>query len=360
MRIALFIGHGITEKTNLSAFGYVNEYYYLKDLVPIIAKELNEYGYECDLYIPPEYLFKNPIDEVIYKLVRANVKNNIGQYRYDLVLELHLNYSNDPLKNGTCAYYKIGDNNAYLIAKRMCQYLDINSRLINLGVSTPPLRLLKQSGPSAIVLELFYCSSKRDVREAKRLGLQRIAELIVMAINDGPYKPELAKDGKIFLRNLHGWNKDKNSLTYYNQSIKYVNTIENIMGEYYYFDKNGNISNGWKKINDNIYYFDPNNFGAMCIGCSKIIGNTKYIFDDNGVLQNDIDAEFYTNDKDCDIYIEGDVVIYDDSFSVNDIKDIHDKYPHYFIISKSDYSKYDIKFSNEVYYEKEGVLNGKH
>ena len=58
--------------------------------------------------------------------------------------------------------------------------------------------------------------------------------------------------------------------------------FNNINGNWYYYDENGNPLYGWQTINDKWYYF--NKWGRMSIGWTFISGNWYY-FDANGAMQ---------------------------------------------------------------------------
>ena len=71
--------------------------------------------------------------------------------------------------------------------------------------------------------------------------------------------------------------------------------FNNINGNWYYYDENGNPLYGWNTINDNLYYF--NKWGRMSIGWTFISGNWYY-FDVNGAMQKGwiLDNTYYLNE----------------------------------------------------------------
>lgn len=71
--------------------------------------------------------------------------------------------------------------------------------------------------------------------------------------------------------------------------------FNNINGNWYYYDENGNPLYGWQTINDNLYYF--NKWGRMSIGWTFISGNWYY-FDANGAMQKGwiLDNTYYLNE----------------------------------------------------------------
>lgn len=71
--------------------------------------------------------------------------------------------------------------------------------------------------------------------------------------------------------------------------------FNNINGNWYYYDENGNPLYGWQTINDKWYYF--NKWGRMSIGWTFISGNWYY-FDANGAMQKGwiLDNTYYLNE----------------------------------------------------------------
>ena len=71
--------------------------------------------------------------------------------------------------------------------------------------------------------------------------------------------------------------------------------FNNINGNWYYYDENGNPLYGWQTINDKLYYF--NKWGRMSIGWTFISGNWYY-FDANGAMQKGwiLDNTYYLNE----------------------------------------------------------------
>lgn len=69
---------------------------------------------------------------------------------------------------------------------------------------------------------------------------------------------------------------------------------DNLNGNWYYFDENGNQTIGWKKINNKYYYF--NDSGCMVTGWNSISG-TYYYFDANGAMQTGwiLNNSYYLN-----------------------------------------------------------------
>ena len=181
MRIALLTGHSILANGKSSgANGYFDEYVYILRLLPILKQQLIASGYECDVIACPENIFKSPTEEIMYKIPRVNIKDETGRYLYDLVLEFHLNASIHKTNSGTNVYYKTGDNYGYVVGKRICSSLN-KLGFIDGGVHTPPLYIINESVPTCIAIELFYCTSIKDIIIADRKGMG--GNIIRMVVN---------------------------------------------------------------------------------------------------------------------------------------------------------------------------------
>lgn len=355
MKIALLTGHSILSNGSSSgANGYIDEYSYILELLPVIKEKLIYMGYKCDMIAPPEKIFKEPHEELKYKLPRANLKDKNGKYFYDLVVELHLNASLDKdMKSGVNVYYKTGDNYGYVVSKRICSSLH-KLGFINGGVHTPPLYIITETIPTCIVVELFYCTSKKDIHNINRKGMDELALALVQGIDSTShrYNANIPKTEDINNSEvLHGWYyNDNGTISYYKQNYKYFNTIKNINGKYYIFDKEGNLSYGWKQINGNIYYFDKNYNGALTVNTTLNINGDSYKFNEDGILLTKVDnvVQYQETDK---IMSNSKLIIYQDNITVTDIMQLYRKYPTASFIRESDYPKYGIRYKDEIHVE---------
>lgn len=356
MRIALLTGHSILSNGSSSgAKGYIDEYSYILELLPVIKEKFIGMGYKCDMIAPPENLFKKPKEELSYKLPRINMKDNHGKCIYDLVIELHLNASLDKdKKSGVNVYYKSGDNYGYIVSKRICSSLH-KLGFINGGVHTPPLYIITDAEPTSVVVELFYCTSKKDVHIINRKGMDLLAGALAIGIDSTSRKmgiPPLDEVGENEEDEIrHGWYyNDDGTMSYYKQNYKYFNTIKNINGKYYIFDKLGNLSYGWKQINGNIYYFDRKYNGALTVNTTLNIDGQSYKFNEDGILTTKIDnvIQYQETDK---VAMDGTLIIYQDNLNVTDVIALYTKYPKASFIRESDYNDYGVKYKNEIHVE---------
>lgn len=354
MNIAIFIGKNILyNKSNKyhKDDTIINEYKYLCELAPKIKKELESCGYDCTLYIIPENVFDNGNEVTRYKLSRANLKNEVNEYIYDVVIELHLNYSKNKFHHGICGYYKPNDSLGYSFATRICKAFKEHG-FLNLGTNTPNMYMLTATEVPTVIIEMFHSTSIKDINKSFSYGMEKMAEIFVTGINGGPYKKEQVEPNyPIILRNKHGWVKDENNQKkmYYNRSILYKNAIENIYGDYYYFDNKGYISHGFKEINDHIYYFDEE--GKMVIDKSISIDGKIYKFNKDGCLVTTISDEdidrIITDDGEYDT-IEGTLVIYSNPDKKEEFAALVNQYPDAYFMLDSDYVGYNTNFTRVI------------
>ena len=68
--------------------------------------------------------------------------------------------------------------------------------------------------------------------------------------------------------------------------VMVVNSLVNSLGDLYYQGKDGRGINGWKKIDGNWYYFNPDKQGAAVKDCTIQIGSMWYTFDSNCICTN--------------------------------------------------------------------------
>ena len=113
-KICITIGHSMLKNSNITSADGVkmsgcNEYKYNKLLAPYIKKYLEQLGNDVDIITCPEKQFDKSTDEANYKL---NLVNKGG---YDLVIELHLNASDNKSANGCEVLYLSESGKKYAI-----------------------------------------------------------------------------------------------------------------------------------------------------------------------------------------------------------------------------------------------------
>lgn len=178
MKIALSVGHSVLKSGLItSADGLVNEYHYCKVIAPLVAKYLKDLGADATTIICPEKKFTGSVEERKYKL------DIINKGSFDLVVELHLNAFYNPDANGTEVYYY--SNTGKIYADRVQKKM--TTMFKDRGVQKRTnLYILNSTKPPAILLELFFCTNKKDVKTGK--DTDKIARLIAEGITNKDIK----------------------------------------------------------------------------------------------------------------------------------------------------------------------------
>lgn len=179
MKIALTVGHSILKSGAITSadgtrFGGGNEYKFNKTFSAYLAKALRNNGHKVDVIICPEKKFAKSTQEKNYKLDIVNDEENA----YDLIIELHLNASDNSNAKGTEVLYISEKGKAY--AKRVQANLSkvFNDRGIKLRTN---LYMLSQTKPVCIMLETYFCTNKKEWHYA-RLHKGYLAKLIADGI----------------------------------------------------------------------------------------------------------------------------------------------------------------------------------
>lgn len=187
MKIALTIGHSILKSGSITsadgtAMGGVNEYKYNKKLAPYIAKYLEQAGHTVDTIICPEKKFAKSTEESTYKL------NIVNKGKYDLVVELHLNASDNKTANGAEVLYISTKGKEY--AQRVQTKLATIFK--NRGVvKRDNLYMLTKTTPVTIMLETFFCTSEADYSKAKSAAqMDKLGKLIAEGIHGKTIKTD--------------------------------------------------------------------------------------------------------------------------------------------------------------------------
>ena len=179
MRIFLSVGHSKLKNGNITSadgtkFGGGNEYTYCKNLSKYVKKYLEAKGHEVDRVVCPEGLFSKSTDEKEYKLAIERATN------YDLVIELHLNASDNKKAEGCEVLYKstTGKKYANEIQKQLAKVF--KDRDIK---KCDNLYMLNATKAPAIILETFFCTNQKEWKFARRpKNKEKIAKLIANGI----------------------------------------------------------------------------------------------------------------------------------------------------------------------------------
>ena len=181
MKIAITVGHSILKSgVCTSANGVVNEYQYCKGLAPVLSDILIKEGHTVNVIICPEKQFTSKSQEQPYKLSRINGKC------YDLVIELHLNSSDNKNAKGVETIYHQNSSKGKAYAER------IEKKIVGLGITSRGAKkqtefvqksfyILSGTDCPAVIIESFFCTNKTEVDLVNKLGYKAIA----IAISEG-------------------------------------------------------------------------------------------------------------------------------------------------------------------------------
>lgn len=179
MKIAVVVGHSILKDGRCTSadgrhMGGCQEYNWCKAFAKQVKTALKKNGHQADIIICPERKFFGSSEEKGYKIPKINAGS------YDLVMELHLNASNNPAANGAEVLYKTSAGKKYAV--------DIEKRLEGVFKSRgakqrDDLYILNQTKPPAIILETFFCTNAADYKKAKGTkNRTKLAKLIAQGI----------------------------------------------------------------------------------------------------------------------------------------------------------------------------------
>ncbi|MFW5651489.1 MAG: N-acetylmuramoyl-L-alanine amidase [Acetivibrio ethanolgignens] len=180
MRIALTVGHSLLKNGCYTSAdgrkkGGCLEYSWCKAFSKQVKSALDRKGHKVDLIICPEKKFSSSGQERSYKLSLINSK------KYDLLVELHLNASDNPKANGTEVLYKTdyGKKYAASVEKELSKVFKSRG-----AKQTDKLYILNCTKSVAILIETFFCTSPDDYKKAKGLEKRtKIAKLVADGID---------------------------------------------------------------------------------------------------------------------------------------------------------------------------------
>ena len=175
-RIGIFVGHSkLKNGSYTSANGVKNEYLYNKELGNKMKKHFDNVKQPCDLIICPEGQFVSSKKESGYKLPIAN------SGKYDLIIELHLNASNNKDANGAEVLYY--SNSGKVVAQRVQDKLKTVFKDRKLK-HRDNLYMLTKTNPTSIMLETFFCTSPKDCSIADSKGTEEIATGTIVVVKE--------------------------------------------------------------------------------------------------------------------------------------------------------------------------------
>lgn len=180
MNIALTVGHSVLKNGNCTSadgryFGGCLEYHWCKAFSKQVKSALAKKGHNVDLIVCPEKSFTSSSQEKNYKLPLVNTG------KYDLLIELHLNASDNKTANGTEVLYKSAAGKRYSqsVEKQLAKVFKSRG-----AKQRSDLYILNATKPVAILIETFFCTSKEDYKKAKGLmNRTKLAKLIANGVD---------------------------------------------------------------------------------------------------------------------------------------------------------------------------------
>ena len=173
MKIGIIVGHSILKNGSITSANssFCNEYLYCKELGEYIRKIGEKTIHKIDIIQCPERVFNKSIEEKKYKLDKINGK------KYDMILELHLNSSNNTNATGTEVLYY--SDRGKIIADRIYKKTNnILNRKRGIKKRTD-LYILRDTDCPATLLELFFISNIEDFKTMENYKKENIARLIL-------------------------------------------------------------------------------------------------------------------------------------------------------------------------------------
>ena len=181
MKILLLVGHSILKDGRCTSAdgrskGGCLEYNWCKKFSSQLKKELEKAGHKVKRVVCPEKVFKSKNEEKPYKL---DIEKNGN---YDLVLELHLNSSDNKSANGTEVLYISDTGREYAEAIEKQLSTIFRSRGVK---KRTDLYILNDTKAVAVVLETFFCTNSSDHSKAKgKKKRTKLAKLVVKGIEN--------------------------------------------------------------------------------------------------------------------------------------------------------------------------------
>lgn len=204
MNIFLSVGHSILKNGSITSadgrnMGGCNEYLYNRNLVEKVEYWLEKAGHKVTVCIVPERKYTKSNDEISYKIPLENSGD------YDLSVELHLN-AFDGTAHGCEVYYYSNDGKEFAVNV----VNELGKMFHNRGaMERKGLYWLNKTKATAILIESFFCDSKKDMDIADRYGLDAVGKAIAEGINGGKIQSGNGGNDKKLYRVQLGAFKDK-------------------------------------------------------------------------------------------------------------------------------------------------------
>ncbi|WP_343749093.1 N-acetylmuramoyl-L-alanine amidase, partial [Metaclostridioides mangenotii] len=235
-------------------------------------------GHTVNVIICPEKQFTSKSQEQPYKLSRINGKC------YDLVIELHLNSSDNKNAKGVEVIYYQNSSKGKAYAER------IEKKIVGLGITSRGAKkqtefvqksfyILSGTDCPAVIIESFFCTNKTEVDLVNKLEYKAIAIAILEGILNKTIDDIISK--KYTNGIIYSGDRDK-AVAIIMKEFLPNSTIVDIADYKSYICRNayaigGGASRGLEKFPDNVTEFVGNDFKETYRKVVEWLENRKYM-----------------------------------------------------------------------------------
>lgn len=181
LNICITVGHSQLKNGNYTCAdgrskGGVLEYVWCKNFSEDLQEALKAKGHKVTRIVCPEKEFSNKNQEMTYKLVQKGLNHK----KYDLIIELHLNASDDGKAEGCECLYVSPRGKDY--ATKICRGLSKTFK--NRGTKKRTnLYMLNGTESPCVIAECFFCSNKNDYLKGKGVNRSKIARDVAESLS---------------------------------------------------------------------------------------------------------------------------------------------------------------------------------
>lgn len=183
MNIAVVVGHsklkgGIRTSADGTKNGGVNEYFWCKRFSKNLTNQLRLQGNTVTRIICPERKFTKSTDERYYKLQTKKLATK----KYDLIIECHLNASDNLTAHGAECLYVSEKGKKY--ANKIMKGLE--KTFYNRGAKKRnDLYMLNATASPCVIMETFFCTNSNDYLKGKGQAKRKaIAKNVAKALGN--------------------------------------------------------------------------------------------------------------------------------------------------------------------------------
>ncbi|HAG43156.1 MAG TPA: hypothetical protein DCL31_07005 [Clostridium sp.] len=178
MKIFVRFGHEIlTNGSNTSAVGYLNEYAVIREYAPKVVKYLQDMGHTVKVFNPDERKYSSSSSALSAGVSEAN------SWGADLFVSCHVNAYTTDAATGSEVWYYTGSAAAQNYAANVSREIASRLSLSNRGAkASTGLYELSATSMTAIIIEPFFVSTSKDCNAYKNTGSDKLARAIVKGL----------------------------------------------------------------------------------------------------------------------------------------------------------------------------------